>query len=135
MPFSMKSIVMGPFMSQSTVRSSLLTTAAGTFSLLESHKLSFVNFLFAKTCFSIHITYSSINLTWFAIKNFMTGLYSSLKPQNKYFCEIKITFAINHFQIIQSLYLRKIIQGGEKLSCFIPKSSPSLLNEPCILKE
>ena len=66
------------------------------------------------------------------MKNLITDLCSSLehclicrhfKLPKTYFCEIKIIFAINQFQIMKSLQLWK------KISCFFPQNSPNLLND------
>ena len=59
----------------------------------------FVNIFLIKTCFSKHITHSSVNFT----------IYFSQEPPKiwTYFsCEFRITFAINQFQKMPNLHLQ-----------------------------
>ena len=75
----------------------------------------FVNIFVTETYSSVHIKDSFLIfvLHFSATKTFMTDPHSSLKNfdlspfwiSSKYFCEIKIIFAINQFQTMQSGYL------------------------------
>ena len=72
----------------------------------------FKKFFLTKTCFSIHITHSYVNLTWFALFCYQKfddrTLFNSLifnhleLPPNKYFCKIELIFVMNQFQTIES---------------------------------
>ena len=72
----------------------------------------FVNIFFAKTCFFIHITLSS-NFTWPGLvsqQKFDDGPLSGVATilKKKYFCKIKIIFAINQFQTLEFTFMEKI---------------------------
>ena len=125
-PFSRKSIVMGSFISQKTVSMTFYTDcfAWNVFFTRESvfplYRLFFLthghcgqpmsckDFL-TKMYFSINITNSSVNFTWFALfshQKFHSRVLFKLgalclichhfeMPENKYFFEIEIIFAMN----------------------------------------
>ena len=81
------------------------------------HAKPFVKTFFTETCFCVHFTYSSINFAWFALLKqqkfddrplFKTGALLDLCPMWKQiFMRLKIFFAINQFQTVQSLHLFK----------------------------
>ena len=109
---------------------SLQTTAPGTFlyrrvgvfpfhglffQFRKTHVSPICNICFTKTCFSVNITYSSVNFTWFAL--FSHQKFSNrplFKPGAHIFIfhrlwESEVIFAINRFQIHIS---RKLVGWG-----------------------
>ena len=128
-PFSRKFTVMDPFMSQNTI-SMIFFSGSLNFSLPESQcdstvflahvhrgKFTFCKHFLTKTCFfSIHITHSSVNFTWFTFLN-----------QYKYFCKNKTIFVINRFQNnAEFAFMEK--NSKKETFCFFQKNS-LLLNE------
>ena len=107
-----------------------------------AHLLTF----FTKTCFSVHIPYSSVNFTSFALLSqqkfndrplfkpgalWYAAILNSKIFENKYFWVTKIIFVISQFQTMHSLYLwKKILKNYFVLS----KNSP-YLNDPYIYWE
>ena len=82
---------------------------------------TFVKILGAKIWIFVLTTHSSVNFIWFALlikkkfdnrpllkpETLFLICHHSELPQNKYFCKIKIIFAIHQFKTMQSLYLWK----------------------------
>ena len=123
----------------------MLTAASGTFSFLESQCIfprwtvfstqvrsgkpmfnPFINiFLKTKTGFSVFITHSSVNFTWFALfyhqwfdDRPLFQLGTLCLPESKFFFKIKVIFAVNKFQTKQSTFMEKNYLNN----------SPNLLN-------
>ena len=103
----------------------------------------FVNIFWIESYFSMHITHSSLNFTWFAFlnqqkfddrplfKSWDVCLISSnfVLSQKKYLCKIKIIFSINQFQRMQNLHRWKKF-WPKIILLFFKKESPWFIEWP-----